>query len=310
MRAATSDTENKAIREGICVGVRGDGRALEQARTPTIVCGAIPHSDGSAHVDLDGTQVVCSVNCNVLETRDGRGKLRIFLDALPSVVSIYGTMISGTAPCGRSQFLAFISQNLCAAFGASAYVAQETGTVEAVTEEQNDEVPALLSTFPGEQLSLTHNFAFVLDVDVHLLQCHGGNILGAASLAVRAALTSTRPPAVTLHETAAGIAVELDRSSSFQHPISWKSLPIISFLRLSDSSYVVDPTLPEEAALPQWAIVAAAGPEAVSYFTFGSFPSQKGPARMYSRCDMEALVADGIVYCHRLIHAAFSDISE
>ncbi|ORC88943.1 exosome-associated protein 1 [Trypanosoma theileri] len=338
---AISETEIRAVQDGIANDVRSDGRSLTQRRPFTIVPN---HTTGGATTEIDydgscvevqcgGTTVVAAATpsvvelqeCSSISAEEGekeevestphnstaalRGPLYITIDAVPAVVDYYAESLRNRGGRYRQAYLSFLATTIRQTFGAESVVVQEQlGVAEAerIPEENandnntstipntnsntininnnNNNISINMNSnsttgYPGEQLYLGSGHAFRVDVDVHVLQAGGGGLAAHIALAVHAALKALRLPAVSLHQTAAGVAVEVDRTRPFHRPINWEALPTLAILLLSPTRhYVVDPTPLEELALPQQVHIAANAAGMVAYTKLQQMPARRGNA--------------------------------
>lgn len=239
----------------------------------------------------------------------GRGQLFITIDAVPNVIDFYAHAIGGRGGRYRRDYLAYLASVIRVAFGAASVTVQEqqsqqqAGVAEAQLvgegEEGEDDdndgaVPATGTSgmeggsssssssgsscgFPSKDLYIGKGFAFRIDVDVHILQAVGGNVLCCVAMAVHNALKAIRLPSVSLHESAAGVSVEVDRSKPYSRKVDWSQLPVLCVLLLSPTRhYLVDPTTREELALPQQLHVAANASGQLCYMRYQQLPSRRG----------------------------------
>ncbi|CAD2215166.1 exosome complex component RRP42 [Angomonas deanei] len=287
--ALISNTEVRNIHEGVAADVREDGRSRLQRRP--VQLRSIPrdrsYNGSRVEVSIGQTTVVASSSPSVEEGEGGR--LRIAVDMTPSVVDFYGDSLGGRNRRYRAAYTAFIACAVQRTFGAeSVEVRDSDGVAEAERpedgEEEGEGFPSTATGssggrcgFPVKDLTIGKGYAFTIDVDVHILQATSGNALGAISLAVRAALQTTQLPAVTLHEGAAGVAVEVDVERPFSSGVDWSRLPVLCVLHLSPTRhYLVDPNVTEELALPQLALLAVNLQGQVCYSVLRRHPCRHG----------------------------------
>ncbi|CCW64478.1 unnamed protein product [Phytomonas sp. EM1] len=249
----------------------------------------------------------------------GYGQLYISIDAVPSVLNFYAYAISSSNSAShRRDFLSHMALTIQNVFGAESVQAQEQGgvaeakpagdnklaeigsnggdEVEAGDEEGPSDVPPQTATaersanggrnvncgFPAKDLYIGKGYAFRIDVDVHVLQAAGGNVLSAIVVAVHSALCKIKLPYVNLHQvTSSQVTVELDHSKPYGRPVNWMSLPLLAVLLLSPTRhYVVDPLPREELAIPQQLHVAANRDGQLCYVQYHQYPSRRGNAYM------------------------------
>lgn len=262
----------------------------------------------------------------------GEGVLAISIDVVPSVVDLYAQALGGNSRRYRRVYLDHLAHVIRQVFGAQYVTTQEvSGVAEAdVLHSDSDDDDAgadagdahasalgdvhngsdnakavgsngesgsgLQVGFPSKDLYIGKGFAFRVDVDVHVLQAMSGNLLSQISMAVHCALRTLKLPAVTLHETAAGVSVEMDRTQPYQvkKPMDWSQLPLLTTLLLSPTRhYVVDPTLREELAMPQQLHVAATAAGQVCFVQYQTLPSRRGHALHSSTQRAPVLTRDG-----------------
>lgn len=331
---------------GSYVEVNASGTVVLAAATPSVV-------DGCATLLVaqpSTTEAAAS------SSDSGRGQLHITIDAVPHVLDAYASAVGGRVGINRYRrdYLAFLASAIRQAFGAGQVEVQEQqGVAEAeVLPEEGDDgadeaaadgtaavtssgaagapggESSLVSGFPAAELYIGEGFGFRIHVDVHVLQCSGGNLLTSIAYAVHAALRSLQLPAVTLHQApgdGAGVSVEVDRSQPYRKPVSWGQLPLLCVLLISPTNhYVVDPTLREEWALPQQVHVAAGANGQVFYFRYQQLPSRRGnsyqlhggaqanseacaaymapPPSALNLQDWWAVLSDAVHVCQAMIH--------
>ncbi|CAJ1023698.1 hypothetical protein, conserved [Leishmania lindenbergi] len=341
--AASGDVQGSY--NGSYVEVNASGTVVLAAATPSVVDGcATADSNSSA-----GAEQECAPD-------SGKGQLYITIDAVPHVLDTYASAVGGRNVVRyRRDYLAFLASTVRQVFGAAQVEVQEQqGMAEAeVVPEDAGEVSDtavtvssasssagksgaaagsrgdhLLSGFPAADLYVGEGFGFRIHVDVHVLQCSGGNLFTAIAYAVHTALRSLRLPAVTLHKApgdGAGVSVEVDRSQPYRKAISWAQIPLLCVLLVSPTGHcVVDPTLREEWAMPQQVHVAAGASGQVVYFRYQQLPSRRGntyqlrsaePSSARDECagyvappsalsvnDCWSILSDGVHICQAMLH--------
>lgn len=302
-RNSVSDVEAAHIRNSLLGGVRRDGRGALEHRQPGIVRNVVPHTDGSCSVDIGGTQVLVNLVVSVAETTSGQGELRVHLDCAPSVISSYAHSLGGADGRYRKMFVAWLSNTISKIFGADVVPSDDQGYADAVVDDETNEQAELPQArdFPSLALSIGSGYSFVIDADVQISECVGGNLLGATSLCLASALKSVRLPLVTLHETPNGISVEVDKSRSFGRSIDWSALPTVVVAHWSSHCYVVDATFTEEVAMPRLVVVASTCSGHVSYWLLHCFPSKHGDEMLgISPNDLRSLVGEALLVCDQL----------
>ncbi|CCW66383.1 unnamed protein product [Phytomonas sp. Hart1] len=244
----------------------------------------------------------------------GCGQLYISIDAVPSVLNFYACAVSNNSTRHRRDFLSHLALTIQNVFGAEGVQAQEQGgvaepkpvdadkfgeagngrgsEVEPCDEEGPSDAPVQTATvekntngsrnlncgFPAKDLYIGKGYAFRIDVDVHVLQAAGGNLLSAIVVAVHSVLRKIKLPYVNLYQvTSSQVTVELDHSKPYGRPVNWMSLPLLAVLLLSPTRhYVVDPLPREELAIPQQLHVAANRDGQLCYMQYQQYPSRRG----------------------------------
>jgi exosome complex RNA-binding protein Rrp42 (RNase PH superfamily) len=315
--AGEAGAESHEVYNGSYVEVNASGTVVLAAATPSVVDGCSASSSftrGGGDSSTDAAAAAYTTSSGSGHDT-GRGQLHITIDAVPHVLDAYASAVGGrNVNRYRRDYLAFLASTIREVFGAAQVQVQEQQGVaeaEVVPEESvgeaAEEVGAaavtsssssgaagaaskdgsgrsgetnLASGFPAADLYIGEGFGFVIHVDVHVLQCTGGNLFTAIAYAVHAALRSLQLPAVTLHRApgdGGGVSVEVDRSQPYRKPVLWTQLPLLCVLLISPTGhYVVDPTLREEWALPQQVHVAAGANGQVYYFRYQQLPSRRG----------------------------------
>jgi exosome complex RNA-binding protein Rrp42 (RNase PH superfamily) len=301
-----SDCEVAHIRNALLGGVRRDGRGLLEHRQPVVLPNVVPHTDGSCCVDIGGTQVLVNLVVSVAETVSGQGELRVHLDCSPSVVSTYSQSLGGHDHRYRRVFVSWMSNIISKVFGADVQMSEHEGYAEAVLDEDCDVSVELTEhtqkDFPCQALAIGSGYAFVVDADVQVSECIGGNVLGATALCLSSALKLLRLPHVTLHETPNGISVEVDKSRRFdQREVDWSSLPTLVALHWSSHNFLCDATSAEEMSMPHMAIVASTHSGHISHWMLQSFPSKHGEESLgISPSDLRSMISESLNLCDQL----------
>lgn len=304
-RATLGEAECAHVRNGLALGVRRDGRLLQQQRGAQLSTSVIPHMDGSCSVDLGGTQVLVSLAVNVEETKNGEGQLRVHLDCVPTVAACYSQIIGVSDTRSQRNFLSHMSRTVSHIFGAEKASWEDHGVADAILDEGEEEemkgACKANTSFPSSSLSLGHGFAFVIDADIQILQCDGGNIVSAACAALRGALRTVRLPHASLHETPNGVCPEVDKSKVFSQAVDWSCLPTVAVLLMHDSFYVCDPSLEEEIALNKRLYVASSECGRTSFVKFMCLGSRRAAGIAgITTTDLRSAVNDAVTFCEQL----------
>lgn len=302
LRSAVSDSEASHIRNALLGGVRRDGRGPLEHRVPVIVPGIVPHTDGSSSIELGGTQVLVNLAVSVAETMSGVGELRVHLDCSPAVVSSYAHGLGGNDARYKRIFVSWLSNTVSKIFGAEVTTADEHGLAEALVDDIDCEtVRQNIKDFPSQALAIGNGYCFVIDADVQVSECTGGNIIGAISLGMVSALQNVKLPHVTLHETPNGISVEVDKSRKFNRTIDWSVLPTVVVAHWSPFTYLVDATFAEETSMPNFLVVSSTQSSRISHWMLHCFPSKQSThVAGIAPTDLRSLLGDALVLCDQL----------
>ncbi|CUG86807.1 exosome-associated Rnase, putative [Bodo saltans] len=303
-RTSVSDSEGSHIRNSLLGGVRRDGRGLLEHRVPLVTPGVVPHTDGSCSVDIGGTHVLVNLVVSVAETASGQGELRVHLDCAPSVISSYAQTLGGADNRYRKTFVSWLSNTVSKVFGAEVVAAEEQGLAEAILDdelESESEERNQNRDFPSHALAIGNGYSFVIDADVQISECMGGNVVGATAMCISSALKTVKLPHVTLHETPNGISVEVDKSRSFSGVVDWSVLPTVVVAHWTASTFLVDATFSEEASIPRFLVVASTQSGRVSHWMLQCFPSKQGIQSLgLSPVDLRSLIGDSLLVCDQL----------
>jgi exosome complex RNA-binding protein Rrp42 (RNase PH superfamily) len=304
-RNSVSDSEASHIRNSLLGGVRRDGRSLLDHRDPIVAPGVVPHTDGSCSVDIGGTNVLVNLVVSVAETSSGQGELRVHLDCAPSVISSYAQTLGGNDNRYRKIFVSWLSNTVSKIFGAEVIAGEEQGLAEAILEdelESNDVAVRVQSRdFPSQSLAIGNGYSFVIDADVQVSECIGGNVVGATAMCISSALKHVKLPHVTLHETPNGISVEVDKSRNFSGVVDWSVLPTVVVAHWSTSTFLIDATFAEELSMPRFLVVASTQNGRVSHWMLHCFPSRQGDQSCgLSPADLRCLIGDALFVCDQL----------
>lgn len=231
-----SGSEREFIRRGIECNVRADGRERLETRFFSLVPNAVPHANGSARVRLDGTDVLVTVNAEVGEPeveRPGEGRVVCAAECSPSA----GPHLRGY---GGQDAAVQLSASL------TRFVAR-SGCVDL----------AALCIIPGKRCWVLHVDALVLD--------YAGNVMGAASMAARAAMRAARLPAVEVvpGERPEDREIEVCDDPFETRPVAHTGLPVCVTLTKIGQCFVADPTAEEELCMAAQLTVGVAPDGAV-----------------------------------------------
>lgn len=166
-----SEAERKFIEGGAEQGVRADGRAALDVRPVTLECSVLPNASGSARVRIGKvTDILVGVKAEVAEPGEEAPDEGLLLFSV-ECSSLASPDFEGR---GAADLNAELSRLLARLYASPAAKRLRQG----------------LCLIEGQKCWVLHVDALVLD--------SGGNLFGALSLAVRAALRLTILPAVTV----------------------------------------------------------------------------------------------------------------
>ena len=209
--------------KGLVQDIRIDGRARLQRRGIRLATNTLPQASGSATLILDTTFVMVGIHATLIPILgpSDRGRLTVSVDCSPSLMVMEGGLEDRKIQLQNS--LAQVLENPCIF----------------------DRTQLLI----GRKEEARHGWS--LQFDVFLLH-DGGNMLEAASIAMRAALYSLKLPKVTLDVTSSNEETQGELSEltiSTQPEDRWSPVmmdfPILMTAALIGSHFVLDP-LPEE----------------------------------------------------------------
>lgn len=214
-----SEAERTYIVHGVQDNYRTDGRGCEDYRYVEIEVDVLSNANGSAKLSLGNTDVLVGIKADITEPSENRpdeGRLEFFVD---------------------------FSANAAPAFEGKGgeELAQQ---ISAVLENAYDH-PACLNL--KSLCLLSHKQCWILHIDIILLQC-GGNLLDAVSLAVKAALYSTKIPKINVSCTEQGepeLELTDDPTDCFRIDVS--HIPVVVTMNKIGHSHLVDATEEEEA---------------------------------------------------------------
>eukprot|EP00760_Papus_ankaliazontas_P004454 PhM_4_TR118/c0_g2_i1/m.54590/K12589/RRP42, EXOSC7; exosome complex component RRP42 len=298
MQGHISGGERSFILNGIAQDVRTDGRGRLQWRPFHITHGVVGRAHGSAHVTLGGTEVVVGVYGDVQPSPEG--SLSFHVDCTPAAVWSYNPTSQGR-PMAKQTFTSGIAHQLAMLYGANVASRVKDMTVMATEEgadgeEGNDAAagsllyPSAASIVDLSPLSLPSNLSWSLNVDVMVVGCTGGNVLGASAIAVKAALMNVRLPRV---EVSGNGEVTL-HPDTMQTIATARDYPIATVFMSTGSYFCVDPTLEEENT-PHTAVALGVRPDGATVLcqtiSLSSRITSQGPMQPQ---DVLCVLQDGV----------------
>lgn len=166
-----SEAERAYIEAGAAQGIRGDGRGMLDLRPVTLETGVLPTASGSARVRIGGvTDILVGVKAEVVE---------------PSVDAPDEGLMSFSVECSSLASPDFVGRG-----GADLNAELSQLLTRLYVSSATRELRRGLALIPGKKCWMLHVDALVLD--------SGGNLYGALSLAVRAALRVVLLPRVVI----------------------------------------------------------------------------------------------------------------
>ncbi|XP_047525256.1 exosome complex component RRP42 [Pieris napi] len=213
-----SRTEKVYIVNGIEEDFRSDGRSNYDYRPIELETNVVSHASGSARLRLANTDILVGVKTEVdipKPETPGLGKIEFFVDCSANATPEFEGR-------GGEQLASRISNILQRAYHAS----------QAFNLKQ-------LCIFEGKQ-------CWKLYVDILILEC-GGNLCDAVSLAVKAALFTTRIPFVKAALMDGGdVDLQLSDDPFDSKPLVVGTAPLLVTLCKIGNKFVVDPSAEEE----------------------------------------------------------------
>jgi len=258
---ASSPGETLFLLQGLSQGIRTDGRKRLQWRPFDVVRGVIGRANGSAHVTLKGdTEVVVGIYGEVQSARTG--SMCIHVDCTPAAAWAYNPTRQRTA---KETFTTALSMQL-----SNLYLAKRTGrnrsetlmaTMEDAEAGGDEEVltcpghPALHCPLDYSALVISAEMAWNLNVDVMVVGCTGGNVIGATTIAIKAALLDLKLPQVEV-----GPQGEVSLRTENMSPLPQAAnAPLATLFLCAGSHFLVDPSH-EEESVPHSAVVLGVRP--------------------------------------------------
>jgi len=213
-----SESEKTFILHGVEQNFRGDGRTRSELRPIVIETDIVSHTTGSCHLRLANTDILVGVKTELetpLPSQPNRGRIEFFVDCSANASPAFEGK-------GGDNLAADISRALT-----RAYASPEVLNLE-------------------ELCILAGKTCWILYVDILVLEV-GGNLYDAVSMAVKAAIFSTRIPVVSVTSVDGG-EPELDLSDDPHAAtrLSVENAPILVSLARIGNHCIVDCTPEEE----------------------------------------------------------------
>ena len=218
-----SEGERTYIANGADLGIRGDGRGIDDLRPLSVETGLLPQAAGSARLRLGSTDVLVGVKLQVTPP--------------PAATPNAGT-ISFAVECAPGGWLEASERD---------------------AEEVGNELAALLQRTVPSGLDLTSlclalgRMCWAIYVDA-LILASAGNVEDALLACVRAALVATRIPAASV---AGDGSLEVSDDLSEAVPLETRRVPVSVTLARLGRTFVIDPSTEEELCSSSRVSVAA-----------------------------------------------------
>ncbi|CAD7698743.1 unnamed protein product [Ostreobium quekettii] len=203
-------------------GLRGDGRGCLDHRVTRLDVGTIPQANGSARVQLGGTDVMVGVKVEIgapLAFRPDSGRVEFNVDF---------------SPCGSPDFEGKEGEVL----GADLANALARSVVVGPDGKAGGLDLATLSILPG-------NSCWVIFVDALILN-NDGSLLDAVTMAMRGALAEIRIPHVEITKGDSAEVPEFEIDNEKSSKLDAGAVPIIVTVAKIGRRYLVDLTSEEE----------------------------------------------------------------
>jgi len=234
-----SESEKTFILHGVEQNFRVDGRQRSAVRPLILETDLVSHASGSCHLRLANTDILVGVKAELdtpLPNHPDRGRIEFKVDCSANATPAFEGR-------GGDELAEDISRIL-----ASSYESPEILNLEALC-------------------ILAGKTCWILYVDILVLEV-GGNLYDAVSMAVKAALFSTKVPVVTVAAVDGG-EPEIELSSDpFSHSrLKVEMAPLLVTMVRIGNHCIVDPT-PEEESCGSASLLLAVTPK-------GTISSQK-----------------------------------
>ena len=312
MSSRLSNDEVANVLRGIAFDMRLDGRQRAQSRPVSIEVGVVPFSIGSARVKVGGTEILVGIACEVVDTNPDspeRGSVLVCVDCTPIAAATYCHVLAGSSlpeQKARAMLVSFVQQTMGRLLGAS-YMQQVDLSTQVATDEAVSVETVLPWHYHGIQcneLYLGEGHCIQLCVDMTVVSAQGGNLIGCASMAVKAALATTRVPPLTVSRGMDGTVVV--STADDRQPIALTTVDVplvVAMLVTSDGCYVVDPSLEEEISVGTSFYAGVTGDGSMCFSELISRPTKMIPGQKNLSIQMEdllALYADSVPYAETL----------
>jgi len=223
-----SESEKTFILHSVEDNFRVDGRGRSDMRPMVLETGVVSHASGSCHLRLANTDILVGVKAELESPLSGdpdRGRLEFFVDCSANATPAFEGR-------GGESLATSISRMLQRAYTS----------------------PDSLDL--GKLVVLSGKTCWILYVDILVLEV-GGNLCDAVSLAVKAALASTKVPIVQVTAVDGGEPeIEIDDDPGACTRLDLNNAPILVTLSRIGNHCIVDSTLEEECCSSASLVVA------------------------------------------------------
>lgn len=229
-----SEAEKVFICHGVEDNFRADGRGRGDVRPMVLETGVVSHASGSCHLRLANTDVLVGVKTE-LESPD-----------------------PGSPDKGRVEFFVDCSANATPSFEGRGGEGLATAISGVLSRAYSSQDVLDLSSL----VVMSGHTCWILYVDILVLEV-GGNILDAVSIAVKAALATTRIPKLTVtHVDGGEPEIEINDSvgSSGYTKLDMSRSPVVVTLARIGNHCVVDPS-PEEEECSSASLLVSVTPD-------------------------------------------------
>jgi len=227
-----SESEKTFILHGVESNFRVDGRRRDEIRPVVLETGVVSHASGSCHLRLANTDILVGVKAEM------------------------ETPLPGSPDQGRIEFFVDCSANATPAFEGRGGESLATSISRVLSRAYSSPGSIDLTKL----CVLAGSTCWILYVDILVLEM-GGNLADAVSLAVKAALASTRVPVVRVTAVDGGEPeIEVDDDPGAFVRLSVSGAPLLVTLSRIGNHCIVDST-PEEESCSSSSVVVAVSPE-------------------------------------------------
>lgn len=215
-----SEAEKTFILHGVEDNLRSDGRARGDLRPLVLETGVVSHASGSCHLRLANTDILVGVKTELespLPGQPNQGRLEFFVD------------------CSANATPSFEGR------GGESLATSISGVLSRAYNSQQVLDLSQLVVVPGHT-------CWILYVDILVLEL-GGNIYDAVSIAVKAALATTRIPRLSVTSVEGGepeIEITDSVGTDSYHSVDVSSCPVLVTMARIGNHCIVDPSPEEE----------------------------------------------------------------